>query len=176
METRNGPGRSEAVYGFTEETMTYSSKGNGMSEQTVLLVEDNPDHAEIITRVLRKMMRNLNIRLASDGQQALEILGLTQSAKPVEKIPTPKIILLDIRLPKIDGTEVLKIIKASPALKKIPVIVLTTSERKEEVKKMYALGANSYIVKPGKFEDFMGQLKKLRAYLEDYTILGSEKK
>ena len=151
------------------------SKGMRMSKPTVLLVEDNPDHAEIITRVLRKMMKSISVFHASDGQQALEMLGLVQGTTPAVKIPTPKLILLDIRLPKLDGTEVLKAIKESRVFRNIPVIVLTTSERKEEVKKMYELGANSYIVKPGKFEDFMGQLKKLRAYLEDYSILNHTK-
>jgi len=147
------------------------SKGMRMSQPTILLIEDNPDHAEIITRVLFKMMKTIRVFHASDGQQALEMLGLVQDATASAKIPTPRLILLDIRLPKLDGPEVLKSIKASRVLKKIPVIVLTSSERKEEVKKMYALGANSYIVKPGKYEDFMGQLKKLRAYLEEYPIL-----
>jgi len=150
-------------------------KGIRMSQPSVLLVEDNPDHAEIITRVLHKMMKTIQVFHASDGQQALDMLGLGRETKPSATIPIPKLILLDIRLPKLDGTEVLKAIKASRILKKIPVIVLTTSERKEEVKKMYALGANSYIVKPGKFEDFMGQLKKLHAYLEDYSILKDSK-
>ncbi len=148
--------------------MVYSRKGKGMPPPTILLVEDNADHAEIITRVLHKIDPHVEIHIASDGQKALEILGLQEGF--LLEIPIPKLILLDIRLPKLSGPQVLKAIKSSRQLKKIPVIVLTTSTRDAEIKEMYRLGANSYIVKPGRFDDFLSQLKKLHAYLEDYSI------
>lgn len=143
-------------------------KGKGVPPPAILLVEDNPDHAEIITRVLHKIDSRVAVYIASDGQQALEILGLQEGSSL--KIPVPKLILLDIRLPKLGGPQVLKAIKSSRPLKNIPIIVLTTSTRDAEIKEMYRLGANSYIVKPGRFEDFLFQLKKLQAYLEDYSI------
>ncbi len=118
--------------------------------------------------MLRKINPGVSIHIARDGQKALEILGLLEGFSL--SIPVPKLILLDIRLPKFDGSYVLKAIKSSRKLKKIPVIVLTTSTRDVEIKEMYKLGANSYIVKPGRFEDFMVQLRKLQPYLEDYSI------
>ncbi len=143
-------------------------KGKGLPPPAILLIEDNPDHAEIITRVLHKIDSHVVVYVASDGQKALEILGLRENFSL--EISIPKLILLDIRLPKFSGPQVLRAIKSSPQLKKIPVIVLTTSTRDAEIKEMYRLGANSYIVKPGRFEDFFSQLKKLHAYLEDYSI------
>jgi len=127
----------------------------------VLLVEDNPDHVELILKVLRGNNILNEVYVASDGEEALEFL--CHRGKYMEA-PRPGLILLDIKLPKVDGIEVLKRIKADPALKSIPVVVLTTSTGERELIESYNLGANSYIIKPVGFEEFAKMIKDLKLY------------
>lgn len=127
----------------------------------ILLVEDNIDHAELIKRCLEdNRIANSLIHL-SDGDMAVKYLVNKQLFNDIKSFQMPNLILLDLRLPKIDGIEVLKIIKNNEELKKIPVIILTSSETEIDIVKAYKNYANSYLVKPldfNKFADLMNEL------------------
>ena len=127
----------------------------------VLLVEDNDDHAELVIRQLADhRIANKVIRLA-DGQEALDYLFQKGAFEDPKSSPRPHVIFLDLRLPKVDGLEVLKMLKESDELRDIPVVVLTTSEGERDVAKAYLNHTNSYVVKPvdyHKFRDLMDNL------------------
>ncbi len=127
----------------------------------VLLVEDNEDHAELVKRQLADHLVPNRIIHISDGQAALEYLSHEGGYGDQEKYPLPHVILLDLRLPKVDGIDVLKVLKESEELRCIPVVVLTTSESERDVARAYINHANSYIVKPidhQKFRELMNDL------------------
>ena len=125
----------------------------------ILLVEDNPADVEITRRALRKGELRNRLTLARNGQEALDILfGHNGSA------PLPGLILLDLNLPGVDGREVLEKIKADPKLKRIPVIVLTTSTREQDIVRTYDLGVNTFITKPVQFEDFIRVVAAIKEY------------
>lgn len=130
----------------------------------ILLVEDNPDHAMMTTRALKKGKLNNTLHWVKDGQEALDYLFRQDGYTDAEKAPGPVLVLLDLNLPKHSGFEVLERIKKDPNLKAIPVIMLTTSGRDEEVNKCYELGANSFITKPVQYEDFQEVVQKLEMY------------
>ena len=120
----------------------------------ILLVEDDEAHAEIARRNFEAShLANRLIRVA-DGQAALDYLYRRNGFSNPEKSPRPGIILLDLRLPKVDGMEVLKFIKADPALASIPVVILTTSKAEADMVKAYDNHANSYLIKPVDFAQF----------------------
>ena len=127
----------------------------------VLLVEDNDDHAELVLRQMADhRISNKVIRLV-DGQEALDYLFRKGSFKNPDASPRPHVIFLDLRLPKVDGLEVLKVLKESDEVRDIPVVVLTTSEGERDVAKAYLNHTNSYVVKPvdyQKFRDLMDDL------------------
>jgi CheY-like chemotaxis protein len=127
----------------------------------VLLVEDNPAHAELIIRSLKEHHIPSDIYHAHDGEVALDYLF---QRGPYRENPRPHVILLDIRMPKIDGIQVLKEIKTSSELKHIPVIILTTSEAERDVNRAYDNYANSYLVKPVDFDKFMQLMEELGFY------------
>jgi CheY-like chemotaxis protein len=120
----------------------------------ILIVEDEEAHAELTRRAIQKSGRANRIDIVSDGEEALEYLTNTGKYGNKEEYPSPVLILLDIKLPGIDGIEVLKKIKEHPTLKKIPVIMLTTSQREEDVAASYGHYANSYLTKPVGFKEF----------------------
>jgi len=127
----------------------------------ILLVEDNPDHAELTRQVLDEGQVANQVYWVKDGREALDYLfriGKYASAA------RPGLILLDINLPKVGGIDVLKAVKQDEDLRMIPVIMLTTSDREEEIVKSYSGGANSYITKPVKFQDFMEKVRALKFY------------
>ena len=131
---------------------------------TILLVEDNEDHALLIQRALRENRVVNDIHLATTGEQALDyLLRRGQFAAP-HAAPRPGLILLDIRLPGIDGIEVLRQIKQDPQLKLIPVVMLTTSAEESDVVASYTSGVNSYIRKPVEFARFVETVKHLQMY------------
>jgi len=136
----------------------------------ILLVEDNPDHAEITLKALKQNNILNEVYWISDGQEALDFMYHRGKYADEKTSPRPGLILLDIKLPKVDGLEVLKQLKDDPQFKSIPVIMLTTSDRDEEIAKSYAGGANSYVVKPMDFEDFMKKVRELKLY---WTITNS---
>ena len=137
----------------------------------VLLVEDNPDHAEITTKVLKAGGCVKKIELVTDGEQAIDYLKGKGDYADRGKFPIPDLVLLDIKLPKVDGIEVLRKIKHDPVLKKIPVIVLTTSESDKDITDAYTEGANSYISKPVSFEKFIDKITDLGLYWVGTNIL-----
>lgn len=130
---------------------------------SILLIEDNPDHTELIIKELESKMLN-TIYPVKDGQEALDFLFHKGKYKDPKKAPRPGLILLDLKLPKVDGAEVLKKIKSDPALKVIPVVVLTTSERDKDILESYKNGVNSYITKPIKFEEFTRVVREIKLY------------
>lgn len=130
----------------------------------ILLVEDNPAHAELIIRSLEDHKIPNDIYHAFDGEVALDYLFRRGPYQDANANPRPHVILLDIRMPKIDGIQVLKEVKAAPELKHIPVIILTTSEAEGDVQKAYQNYANSYLVKPVDFDEFMQLMQELGFY------------
>ena len=130
----------------------------------VMLVEDNADHAELVIRTLEDHRIANKIQHFLDGQSALDYLFRRKEYEDPESSPRPHMILLDLRLPRVDGLEVLRIIKAEELLKHIPVIVLTTSEAEKDVAQAYGHHVNSYLVKPVGFEEFSKLMHDLGFY------------
>lgn len=130
----------------------------------LLLVEDNPQDLELTLRALKKANLANNIRVARDGAEALEFLFGSEEHMERRIENGPSIILLDLKLPKVDGLEVLKRIKADLRTQSIPVIILTSSKEHTDVSECYKLGANSYIVKPVEFEGFANAVRDLGFY------------
>jgi len=131
---------------------------------TILHVEDNSDHAQLIARTLRKNRVVNAIHHVVDGQEALDYLFVRGKYTSTDLAPRPQIILLDLRLPKVDGLEVLKTIKNTDALSAIPVVILTSSEAEKDVAQAYQYHANSYLVKPVEFEQFSELMQQLGFY------------
>jgi CheY-like chemotaxis protein len=130
----------------------------------VLLVEDNIDHAELVIRTLEDHRIANKIKHFTDGQMALDYLLRRNGYEDPASSPRPHMILLDLRLPRVDGLEVLRIIKEQDDLKMIPVIVLTTSEADKDMARAYNHHVNSYLVKPVGFEDFSKLMNDLGFY------------
>ena len=130
----------------------------------ILLVEDNADHAALTMRALREGHLLNEIFWVKDGQEALDFLDRAGRYAAPAPAPRPGLILLDIRLPKLNGHEVLRHIKSDPVLRSIPVVMLTTSERDDEINACYEAGVNSYVSKPVKFADFVQTIKSLKLY------------
>ncbi|RPI33526.1 MAG: response regulator [Nitrospiraceae bacterium] len=130
----------------------------------ILLVEDNPTDAELTMRALKKKNIANKIHWVKDGAAALEYVFCTGEYSDREIDHIPKVILLDLKLPKVNGIEVLKKIKADERTKHIPVVVLTSSKEEPDVKTCYDLGVNSYIVKPVEFEGFAEAVQELGLY------------
>lgn len=130
----------------------------------VMLVEDNVDHAELVIRTLEEHRIANQVRHFLDGQTALDYLFRRGDFAGPPKNPLPHVILLDLRLPRVDGIDVLKSIKDDEVLKTIPVVVLTTSEAEKDVTRAYYNHANSYLVKPVGFEEFKRLMDDLGFY------------
>ncbi len=131
---------------------------------TILLVEDNPAHAELVFRSLENHQLASKIFHVTDGEAALDYLFRRGFYALPERSPRPHVILLDLRLPKIDGLEVLKEIKATPEVDKIPVVVLTTSAAERDVAKAYEFHSNSYLIKPVDFDQFINLMSQFGFY------------
>lgn len=130
----------------------------------ILLVEDNMDDAELTIHTLRKKnLANQLIHL-SDGEQALDFLFGTGEFSGRDIQIKPRLILLDLKMPKIDGMQVLEKVKSNAVTKEVPVVVLTSSKEDPDLKKCYELGANSYIVKPVDFQSFTEAVSELGMY------------
>jgi CheY-like chemotaxis protein len=130
----------------------------------VLLVEDNEDHAELLKRTLRDADAQVRIVHARDGEAALDYLGLSNPAEGEEKNEIPGLVLLDLRLPRIDGLDVLRRIKEARSLRPVPVVVLTTSSAPQDITRAYRLHANSYLAKPVSFDHFNRLMQMLSRY------------
>ncbi len=130
----------------------------------ILLVEDEEAHAELTKRAIRKAGNANRVDVVSDGEEALDYLFARGKYENRANYPLPGLILLDIKLPGMDGIEVLRRIKEDPHLKKIPVIMLTTSDREEDVARSYSYYANSYLTKPVGFKQFEEKVRQLDFY------------
>jgi CheY-like chemotaxis protein len=141
-------------------------KGAKMNGEPVLvmLVEDNVDHAELVLRTLEEHRIANTVLHFLDGQSALDYLYRRGEFAKTSEAERPHVILLDLRLPRVDGLDVLKTIKEDPDLKSIPVVVLTTSEAEKDVARAYYNHANSYLVKPVGYEDFRKLMDDLGFY------------
>ena len=131
---------------------------------TILLVEDNPDHAELVMRNMEDFQVANRIIHVEDGEAALDYLYGRAGYADRNSFPLPHLMLLDLRLPKIDGLQVLKEVKTNAALKALPVVVLTTSDAERDMAMAYEYHANSYVTKPVSFEEFSKLLGNLGFY------------
>jgi len=136
---------------------------NDLEQVEILLVEDNPEDAEMTMRALRKRNLANHVHWVKDGEEALEYLFSSGRYDGRDKNHPPKLVLLDIKMPKVDGIEVLRRIKASD-LKTVPVVVMTSSNEERDVLESYRLGVNSYIVKPVQFEAFLETVSSIGMY------------
>jgi CheY-like chemotaxis protein len=134
------------------------------SQIEILYVEDNPDDIELTIHAFNKNHLANNILVAHDGEEALEYIFGKESANETELVHFPRVVLLDLKLPKVDGLEVLKRLKSDERTKVIPVVVLTSSREERDVIETYRLGVNSYIVKPVNFEKFVEAMRTLEMY------------
>ena len=126
------------------------------TSRSILLVEDNPDDEKLIIRALRRSSIANDIQVAHNGEEALNIL--------FSNAPLPAVVLLDIKLPKIDGLEVLRRLRASDHTRLLPIVVLTSSSEERDIIDIYHLGANSYVRKPVEFDKFTEVVKQLGLY------------
>jgi CheY-like chemotaxis protein len=131
----------------------------------ILLVEDNPDDETLALVALQDNKIANNVHIARDGEEAIQYLAsCARSDDGSAGTGAPRLILLDLKLPKVSGIDVLKFIKASPELKLVPVVVLTSSREDRDIVESYQLGANSYIVKPVTFEQFTESVRQIGMY------------
>ena len=135
-----------------------------MKTKTILLVEDNPSDIELTKRALTKANIANEVVVAEDGQEALDYLFGTGKYAGQDALPSLALILLDLKLPKVEGLEVLKRIRANARTKRLPVVILTSSDEEQDIIKGYDLGANSYIQKPVDFLQFAEAIKILGRY------------
>ncbi len=137
---------------------------NAADQIEILLVEDSQEDLDMTLYALRKANLANRIQVARDGAEALEFIFGEGAYLGRQVENTPKVILLDLKLPKVDGLQVLKRIKSDPRTKMIPVVMLTSSKEQKDVIESYHLGVNSYIVKPVNFEGFANAVQKLGMY------------
>ncbi|MDZ8259097.1 response regulator [Nostoc sp. ChiQUE01b] len=130
----------------------------------IVLVEDNPTDAELTIRALRRGRIGNNIQLLQDGAEALDFLFCRGEYAHRSMTNQPKVILLDLKLPRVSGLEVLRQLKSDPRTQMIPVVVLTSSAEDQDIIESYQLGVNSYIVKPVDFEQFNQAVQQLSFY------------
>jgi len=129
----------------------------------ILLVEDNPNDIELTLEALGEQNLANRVVVVNDGVQAMEYL-LYQGSYEKRDRETPAVILLDIKMPRMDGIEVLREIKKNPELTTIPVVMLTSSREEPDLRRCYDLGVNAYVVKPVNFKDFFGAVKQIGAF------------
>ena len=135
-----------------------------MEEKMILLVEDNADDEALTLRALKKNNIGNTVVVARDGAEALDFLfcsGVYENRDPRDK---PQVILLDLKLPKVDGLEVLRRIRADPSTRTLPVVILTSSKEEQDVVNSYLIGVNSYVRKPVDFIQFVEAIRQLGLY------------
>ena len=133
-------------------------------EIEIVLVEDNPNDAELMVRALKKHNLANRIVLLKDGAEALEFLFAERGTGQQDGPFAPRVVLLDIKLPKVDGLEVLRRMKSDARTREIPVVVLTSSNQERDIKTAYSLGVNSFVTKPIKFQEFAKVVAELGLY------------
>lgn len=135
-----------------------------VKKTSVLLVEDNDDDVQLTLRAFQKNKLANEIQVATDGQEALDFLFCTGPHVSRDPCDMPQVILLDLKLPKVDGLEVLKRIREDPRTRTLPVVVLTSSNEERDLVESYRLGANSYVRKPVDFQEFTVAAQQLGLY------------
>jgi len=135
-----------------------------INEVEILLVEDNPSDVELTLRALKKRNLANKVHVVKDGAEALEFIFGTGTYAERDINQIPKVILLDLKLPKVDGLEVLRKVKSDERTKVIPVVVLTSSKEESDLVESYRLGANSYITKPVDFDKFAQIVSEMGLY------------
>lgn len=135
-----------------------------MTHKMILLVEDNPDDEALTIRALNKNKIANNLAVVRDGAEALDFLFCTGAFSNRDPLEMPEVILLDLKLPKVDGLEVLRRIRADERTRLLPVVILTSSKEEQDLLKSYSLGANSYIRKPVDFSQFVEAIHQLGMY------------
>jgi len=136
----------------------------GLAQLEILLVEDSAEDAEMTLRALRKNHLANRVHWVKDGAEALQYLFPERSEAAHAPAQVPKLVMLDLKMPKVDGIEVLRQLKARPETRAIPVVVMTSSNEERDVAEAYRLGVNSYIVKPVAFEVFLETVSKIGLY------------
>ncbi len=130
----------------------------------ILLVEDNKTDEELTLRAFKKNNLKNEVKVMRDGAEALSFLFATEQYASRDQSIMPDLVLLDLKLPKVDGLEILRRIRADPRTKLLPVVVLTSSKEEQDLVKSYSLGANSYVQKPVDFTEFVGAVTQLGCY------------
>ena len=131
---------------------------------TILHVEDDPNDVLLIARAFRKAEVPAQLQVVNDGEQALHYLSGTNSFSERDRFPLPSIVLLDLKLPRKSGIEVLEWIRSRPGFKRIPVVMLTSSKQPVDINRAYELGVNAYLVKPVNFDGLIEMVKTLDAF------------
>ncbi|WP_462118032.1 response regulator [Methylorubrum extorquens] len=131
-------------------------------EDVIVVVEDDPDDRHLLARAFRKLGANVPLRFACDGDEAVALLS--EVVSPIGRRMRPVVILLDLKLPRRSGLEVLAWIKEHPSLRRIPVVVLTSSREHADLNKAYDLGANSFLVKPSQPQALHGLIEQVNSY------------
>jgi len=132
--------------------------------RTILHVEDDPNDVLLIARALRKAESSAQVQVVTDGEQAVNYLSGTNAFSQRDQFPVPSLILLDLKLPRKSGIEVLEWIRAQPGLKRIPVVMLTSSKQPIDINRAYDLGVNAYLVKPVNFDALVQMMKTLDSF------------
>jgi len=148
----------------TQPGSAISQRGRNLTDKMILLVEDNPDDEELTLRALHKSKLTNEIAVTRDGQEALDFLFC--EGKHADRNPSqmPAVILLDLKLPKLNGIDVLKVIRTDERTALIPVVILTSSSEDEDMINSYTSGANSYVRKPVAFAEFANAVADLGLY------------
>jgi two-component system, response regulator len=137
---------------------------NNFDQVDILIVEDNPHDAELAIRALKKNNLANNLIVVEDGAEAFDFFFCRGKFSERRMINTPKVVLLDLKLPKISGLEVLKVIKSDPRTSLIPIVAVTSSQEEPDMREAYKLGVNSYVVKPLDFDQFVMAMSNLGLY------------
>jgi CheY-like chemotaxis protein len=130
----------------------------------ILIVDDDPGDQELLRRSLETSEHRLTTRIVEDGEEALDYLMQRDRYQDPALAPRPDLVLLDLNMPRADGRQVLKAIRETPSLASLPVIVMTTSSRMDDIQDCYALGASSFITKPSKLDDFNTIVRSVESY------------
>lgn len=141
-----------------------------ISPQTVLLVEDNPDDETLVRRVLHKTGREVRLLSARDGREALDYLESIRPDGGPPRAAMPRLVLLDLKMPRLNGTEMLRQMSADPWLRLIPTVVFTSSAEDVDVRECYRLGAASYVRKPIEYEEYERSLTRVFDYWLDVNV------
>jgi two-component system response regulator len=139
-------------------------QNNELDSVEILLVEDNENDATLTIRALKKRNLANNLIHVSDGQQALDFLFAKDEFSGRDPLHLPKVVLLDLKLPKVSGLEVLRQLKANEKTKSVPVVMLSSSQEESDLIESYKMGANSYIVKPVEFDNFSEAISNMGLY------------